>query len=209
MITLGITGRSGCGKSTVTAVFARPWCPAGGCRPDLPRDPAARFSAAASVGPAVRGRYPLCRRQPEPPPAGRPCLCCAGRKGRSGFPRASGDHPAGLQTEAGRPGSRSTAFCDRRSRDRGHRCGKRVRPPLRGHCALCHQCGPHCGPGRHRSGNGGTALNAQTPEEVLLARADLVLRNDADLASLEAAAAALCEQLQAEGARKGGADTSL
>ena len=52
-------------------------------------------------------------------------------------------------------------------------------------------------------------LNAQTPEEVLLARADLVLRNDADLASLEAAAAALCEQLQAEGARKGGVDTSL
>ena len=52
-------------------------------------------------------------------------------------------------------------------------------------------------------------LKAQTPEEVLLARADLVLRNDADLASLEAAAAALCEQLQAEGARKGGADTSL
>ena len=35
------------------------------------------------------------------------------------------------------------------------------------------------------------------------------VRNDADLASLEAAAAALCEQLQAEGARKGGADTSL
>ena len=28
-------------------------------------------------------------------------------------------------TEAGRPGSRSTAFCDRRSRDRGHRCGKK------------------------------------------------------------------------------------
>ena len=52
-------------------------------------------------------------------------------------------------------------------------------------------------------------LNAQTPEEVLLARADLVLRNDADLASLEESAAALCEQLQAEGARKGGADTSL
>ena len=50
---------------------------------------------------------------------------------------------------------------------------------------------------------------AITLEEALLARADLVLRNDADLASLEAAAAALCEQLQAEGARKGGADTSL
>ena len=36
-----------------------------------------------------------------------------------------------------------------------------------------------------------------------------VLRNDADLAALEAAAAALCEQLLAEGARKGGRDTSL
>ncbi len=33
MITLGITGRSGCGKSTVTAVFAAKGYPAGRCRP--------------------------------------------------------------------------------------------------------------------------------------------------------------------------------
>ena len=52
-------------------------------------------------------------------------------------------------------------------------------------------------------------LNAQTPESVLLARADYVLRNDADLAALEAAASALCEQLLAEGRRKGGAEASV
>ena len=52
-------------------------------------------------------------------------------------------------------------------------------------------------------------LNAQTPEEALLARADYVLRNDADLAALEAAANALCEQLLAEGSTKGGARPSV
>ena len=52
-------------------------------------------------------------------------------------------------------------------------------------------------------------LNAQTPESVLLARADYVLCNDADLAALEAAASALCEQLLAEGRRKGGAEASV
>ena len=52
-------------------------------------------------------------------------------------------------------------------------------------------------------------LNAQTPEEALLARADYVLRNDADLAALEAAANALCEQLLAEGGTKGGARPSV
>ena len=43
----------------------------------------------------------------------------------------------------------------------------------------------------------------------LLARADYVLRNDADLAALEAAANALCEQLLAEGGTKGGARPSV
>ncbi len=52
-------------------------------------------------------------------------------------------------------------------------------------------------------------LNAQTPEEALLARADYVLRNNADLAALEAAANALCEQLLAEGGTKGGARPSI
>ena len=42
-------------------------------------------------------------------------------------------------------------------------------------------------------------LNAQTPETVLTAQADYVLRNDADLAHLQAAAEELCGKLLAEG----------
>mgnify|MGYP000086808804 CR=1 FL=1 len=43
-------------------------------------------------------------------------------------------------------------------------------------------------------------LNAQTPEQTLTAQADYTLHNDAGLEALQAAAARLCEQLQAEGA---------
>ena len=42
-------------------------------------------------------------------------------------------------------------------------------------------------------------LNAQTPETTLTAQADYVLRNDADLACLQAAARQLCGRLLAEG----------
>ena len=42
-------------------------------------------------------------------------------------------------------------------------------------------------------------LNAQTPETILTAQADYVLRNDADLACLQAAARQLCGRLLAEG----------
>ena len=42
-------------------------------------------------------------------------------------------------------------------------------------------------------------LNAQTPEETLTAQADYTLHNDAGLEALQAAAARLCERLQAEG----------
>ena len=42
-------------------------------------------------------------------------------------------------------------------------------------------------------------LNAQTPETMLTAQADYVLRNDADLAHLQAAAEELCGKLLAEG----------
>ena len=45
----------------------------------------------------------------------------------------------------------------------------------------------------------GRRLNAQTPETVLTAQADYVLRNDADLAHLQAAAEELCGKLLAEG----------
>lgn len=42
-------------------------------------------------------------------------------------------------------------------------------------------------------------LNAQTPEAELTAQADYVLHNDADLAALQAAAEQLCSALQTEG----------
>ena len=42
-------------------------------------------------------------------------------------------------------------------------------------------------------------LNAQTPEQTLTAQADYTLHNDAGLEALQAAAARLCERLQAEG----------
>ena len=42
-------------------------------------------------------------------------------------------------------------------------------------------------------------LNAQTPERTLTAQADYTLHNDAGLEALQAAAARLCERLQAEG----------
>ena len=42
-------------------------------------------------------------------------------------------------------------------------------------------------------------LNAQTPEQTLTAQADYTLHNDAGLEALQAAAARLCAQLQAEG----------
>ena len=42
-------------------------------------------------------------------------------------------------------------------------------------------------------------LNAQTPEETLTTQADYVLRNDTDLARLQAAAAQLCTRLMQEG----------
>lgn len=70
MMTLGITGRSGCGKSTVTAVFAARGIPLADADqlsreillPDSPLLPrlAERFG----------GRYYKGRRHPRPPPAG-------------------------------------------------------------------------------------------------------------------------------------------
>ena len=42
-------------------------------------------------------------------------------------------------------------------------------------------------------------LNAQTPERTLTAQADYTLHNAAGLEALQAAAARLCERLQAEG----------
>ena len=209
MITLGITGRSGCGKSTVTAVFAAHGVPL------VDADQISReiLLPGSPLLPVLAQRFGAdilyADGSLNPPPAGRPRLCCAGRKGRSGFSRASGDHPAGLQIEAGAREAGAPLFVIDGAVIVGTDAEKECDH-------LCVVTAPFATSVARIAARDGIApemaarrLNAQTPEEVLLARADLVLRNDADLASLEAAAAALCEQLQAEGARKGGADTSL
>jgi len=205
MITLGITGRSGCGKSTVTAVFAAHGVPLVDADqisreillPGSPLLPvlAQRFGAdilyadgslladrafAAPEGKAALDSLVL------PEIIRRVCrLKQAARE--AGAPLFVIDGAVIVGTDAEKE-------CDH----------------------LCVVTAPFATSVARIAARDGIApemaarrLNAQTPEEVLLARADLVLRNDADLASLEAAAAALCEQLQAEGARKGGADTSL
>ena len=129
MITLGITGRSGCGKSTVTAVFAGHGVPLADADQISREMPAARLAAAARAGRAVRGRHLKSRRHTGSPPAGRPRLCHAGRQGRAGRSDPPGDrapHPggkAGAHSEAGAPlfvldgavivGTAAQAECDR------------------------------------------------------------------------------------------------
>ena len=203
MITLGITGRSGCGKSTVTAVFAAhgvPLVDADQISREilLPGSPLAqRFGADILYADGSLNRRLLADRA-FAAPEGKAALdslvlpeiirrvCRLKQAAReAGAPLFVIDGAVIVGTDAEKE-------CDH----------------------LCVVTAPFATSVARIAARDGIApemaarrLNAQTPEEVLLARADLVLRNDADLASLEAAAAALCEQLQAEG--KGGADSSL
>ena len=209
MITLGITGRSGCGKSTVTAVFAAHGVPLVDADqisreillPGSPLLPvlAQRFGADILYADGSLNRRLLADRA-FAAPEGKAALdslvlpeiirrvCRLKQAAReAGAPLFVIDGAVIVGTDAEKE-------CDH----------------------LCVVTAPFATSVARIAARDGIApemaarrLNARTPEELLLARADLVLRNDADLASLEAAAAALCEQLQAEGARKGGADTSL
>ena len=202
MITLGITGRSGCGKSTVTAVFAAHGVPLVDADqisreillPGSPLLPvlAQRFGADILYADGSLNRRLLADRA-FAAPEGKAALdslvlpeiirrvCRLKQAAReAGAPLFVIDGAVIVGTDAEKE-------CDH----------------------LCVVTAPFATSVARIAARDGIApemaarrLNAQTPEEVLLARADLVLRNDADLASLEAAAAALCEQLQAEGARK-------
>ena len=209
MITLGITGRSGCGKSTVTAVFAAKGVPLADAdqisreillpgSPLLPRL-AQRFGADILHPDGSLDRRLLADRAFATP---------EGKAALDGM-----THPEIL---------RRIRAAKQQAEQEGHRLFVLDGAVIVGTAAqqecdrLCVVTAPFATSVARIVARDGISpemaarrLNAQTPEEVLLARADLVLRNDADLASLEAAAAALCEQLQAEGARKGGVDTSL
>ena len=193
MITLGITGRSGCGKSTVTAVFAGHGVPLADAdqisREILLPALAERFGADILKADGTLDRRLLADRAFATP---------EGKAALDGL-----THPeivrrirAAKQAaqEAGAPlfvldgavivGTAAQAECDR----------------------LCVVTAPfETSVARIVARDGITPemacrrLNAQTPEAELTAQADYVLHNDADLAALQAAAEQLCSALQTEG----------
>ena len=196
MITLGITGRSGCGKSTVTAVFSAHGVPLADADQLsreilLPSSPLLPVLAERFGEEILRPDGSLDRR------------LLADRAFATPEGKAALDsitHPEIVRRirlakhGAVIVGTAAEAECDRLAV---------VTAPFETSVARIAQrdgIAPEMAARR---------LNAQTPERVLLARADYVLRNDADLAALEAAASALCEQLLAEGRRKGGAEASV
>ena len=197
MITLGITGRSGCGKSTVTAIFSSKGVPlvdADQCSREmlLPGSPllpqlAARFGADIIREDGTLDRHLLADR------------AFAAPEGKAALDALT--HPEILRRiraakeaarQAGAPlfvldgavivGSAAEGECDRLAV---------VTAPFEtsvARIAARDGISPEMAARR---------LNAQTPEAELLAHADYILRNDGSLATLETAAAALCDALLA------------
>lgn len=209
MITLGITGRSGCGKSTVTAVFSSHGVPLADADqlsreillPSSPLLPvlAERFGADILNADGTLNRRLLADRA-FATPEGKAALDAIThpeivRRIRQ-VKQAALDAGAPLFVLDGAViiGTAAEAECDRMAV---------VTAPFETSVARIAKrdgISPEMAARR---------LNAQTPESVLLAHADYVLRNDTDLAALETAANALCEQLLAEGCTKGGAERSI
>ena len=199
MITLGITGRSGCGKSTVTAVFSArgvPLADADQISRDilLPGSPLLPALAAQFGADILRPDGTLDRRlladRAFATPEGKAAL------DRLTHPEIVARIRAAKQAAqaAGAPlfvldgavivGTAAQAECDRL-------CV--VTAPLESSVArIVARDGIAPEMARRR-------LNAQTPEQTLTRHADYILRNDTDLARLQAAAADLCAELLAEG----------
>ena len=199
MITLGITGRSGCGKSTVTAVFTAHGVPLADADqisreillPGSPLLPqlAERFGSDILREDGTLDRRMLADR------------AFAAPEGKAALDQLT--HPeivrrirAAKQAAqaAGAPlfvldgavivGTAAEAECDR----------------------LCVVTAPfETSVARIVARDGISSemaarrLNAQTPEQVLTAKADYILRNDASIAQLRAAAEELCAKLLGEG----------
>ena len=200
MITLGITGRSGCGKSTVTAVFAAAGVPLADADQIsreilLPASPLLPQLAERFGADILRADGSLDRRLL----ADRAFATPEGKAALDGM-----THPEILRriraakhaaAAAGQPlfvldgavivGTGAQAECDR----------------------LCVVTAPfETSVARIVARDGispemaARRLNAQTPEAVLTAQADYILCNDGGLEQLRAAAAALCTRLRTEGA---------
>ena len=207
MITLGITGRSGCGKSTVTAVFAAHGVPLADADrisreillPGSPLLPvlAQRFGADILRADGTLDRRLLADRA-FATPEGKAALDAITHpeivrriRAAKQAARAAG---ASLFVLDGAVivGTEAETECDRLAV---------VTAPFEtsvARIAARDGISPEMAARR---------LNAQMPEEQLLRRADYILRNDAERAELETAATQLCEALLQEG-RKGGADHS-
>ena len=204
MITLGITGRSGCGKSTVTAVFAAHGVPLADADrisreillPGSPLLPvlAQRFGADILRTDGTLDRRLLADRA-FATPEGKAALDAITHpeivrriRAAKQAARAAG---ASLFVLDGAVivGTEAETECDRLAV---------VTAPFEtsvARIAARDGISPEMAARR---------LNAQMPEEQLLRRADYILRNNAERAALETAATQLCEALLQEG-RKGGA----
>ena len=199
MITLGITGRSGCGKSTVTAVFAAQSVPLADADqisreillPGSPLLPALaeRFGGDILAADGTLNRRLLADRA-FATPEGKAALDGLThpeivRRIRAAKQAAlASGAPLFVLDGAVIVGTAAQAECDR----------------------LCVVTAPfETSVSRIMARDGISAemaarrLNAQTPEETLTAQADYVLCNDTDLARLQAAAAQLCTRLMQEG----------
>ena len=197
MITLGITGRSGCGKSTVTSIFSSKGVPlvdADQCSREmlLPGSPllprlAARFGADIIREDGTLDRHLLADRafaSPEGKAAldalTHPEILRRIRAAKEAARRAGA--PLFVLDGAVIVGSAAEGECDQLAV---------VTAPFEtsvARIAARDGISPEMAARR---------LNAQTPEAELLAHADYILRNDGSLATLETAAAALCDALLA------------
>ena len=199
MITLGITGRSGCGKSTVTAVFAAKGVPLADAdqisreillpgSPLLPRL-AQRFGADILHPDGSLDRRLLADRAFATP---------EGKAALDGM-----THPEIL---------RRIRAAKQQAEQAGHRLFVLDGAVIVGTAAqqecdrLCVVTAPFATSVARIVARDGISpemaarrLNAQTPEQTLTQKADYILCNDGALGQLQAAAAALCTELLTEG----------
>ena len=199
MITLGITGRSGCGKSTVTAVFAAKGVPLADAdqisreillpgSPLLPRL-AQRFGADILHPDGSLDRRLLADRA-FATPEGKAALDgmthpeILGRIRAAKQQAAQEGHRLFVLDGAVIVGTAAQQECDR----------------------LCVVTAPFATSVARIVARDGISpemaarrLNAQTPEQTLTQNADFILCNDGALEQLQAAAAALCTELLTEG----------
>ena len=199
MITLGITGRSGCGKSTVTAVFSAHGVPLADADqisreillPGSPLLPALaqRFGADILLPDGTLDRRLLANRAFATP------------EGKRALDSLT--HPEIVRRIRAAKQSAQEAGAALFVLDGAVIVGTAAQPECDRLCVVTAPFATSVARIVARDGisaeMAARRLNAQTPEEALTAQADYVLHNDADLAHLQAEAEKLCEKLLAEG----------